>query len=329
MDICTNPDILKVIYFFLIILDIVKIIIPIALIVLGLIDFSKAVISNDESAQKKKANLFFKRLFYAILVFITPWFVELLMTTLGDLMNEEINFTDCITNTKNISYYEELKDEKEKQEKEKKKKELEEKRLNEQEDNILKNNKKNNNSTEGTYIGQKYNLSDSQLKGIAMLCQREQGTAIGAAAEASLMANRFELFGASYGKGGDGLYNYVQNSKWWASPYSNMYGTPNKDVLTAVHEVLIQGKRTLSPYVDEHDCIDCGSYGFDVIKIVTDNNIITSHSELLNRNNYKKDETVIYNRYGSVYTFYTFPTETSDPFGYTETAKNKYNSLLK
>ena len=39
----------------------------------------------------------------------------------------------------------------------------------------------------------KYTLTDAQLRGIASLCQQEQGTAQGAAAEASLMANHMEL----------------------------------------------------------------------------------------------------------------------------------------
>ena len=99
MDACTNPDILRVIYFFLLILDVVKIIIPIALIVLGLIDMSKSVMSNDESAQSKKLKLFFKRILYAVLIFAVPWIVEVFIVTLGDLIGEDkVNFTDCLDN---------------------------------------------------------------------------------------------------------------------------------------------------------------------------------------------------------------------------------------
>ena len=99
MDVCTNPDVLKVIYFVLLIIDIVKIIIPIALIIYGLIDFSKSVITNDEKVQKKKISLFFKRIFYGLLIFIVPWFIEVLMITVGNLIDEDTtNFTDCIEN---------------------------------------------------------------------------------------------------------------------------------------------------------------------------------------------------------------------------------------
>lgn len=99
MDACTNSDILRVIYFFLLIVDIVKIIIPIALIVLGIIDFSKSVVTSDEKVQKKVISLFIKRLIYAVLVFAVPWIIEVLMVTLGNLaVTDEINFTDCLEN---------------------------------------------------------------------------------------------------------------------------------------------------------------------------------------------------------------------------------------
>ena len=100
MDACTNPDILRVIWFFMMILDIIKIIIPIGLIVLGIVDFSKAMITSDENTQKKSGKLFTKRLIYAVLVFTVPWLIKVFMITLGNLLGEEdeVNFTDCLEN---------------------------------------------------------------------------------------------------------------------------------------------------------------------------------------------------------------------------------------
>lgn len=100
MNACTNPEILKVIYFAKIIVNIIKIVIPIALIIIGMIDFSKSTITNDEVAQKKNLNLFLKRIFYAALVFITPWIVETLIVFLGNTLGDgaTINFTDCLEN---------------------------------------------------------------------------------------------------------------------------------------------------------------------------------------------------------------------------------------
>jgi len=185
-----------------------------------------------------------------------------------------------------------------------------------------------NNSSDTTFAGTKYDLTESQLKSIAMLCQREQSSAIGAAAEASLMANRFELYGSKFGSGATGLYNYIRNSGWWASSKNHMDNVSGltSSVLSAVRDVLVSGKRTLPKYVDEHDCIYCGSYGYDIVKIITDGNIITAKNELVDHSNYIKDRTIIYNKYGAVYTFYTFPTEKSDPFGYTSYAKKEVSS---
>ena len=169
----------------------------------------------------------------------------------------------------------------------------------------------------------KYSLTEKEYKGLAKVCQREQGNAKGAAAEASLMANRFELYGKNNGNG-TSLYNYVRSGGWWGNNSSTMdnWKSVNKDIAKAVKDVLVNGKRTVPRYVDEHDCIDCGG-SFDVVKIVTNGKTITSHSELVKHSNYKQAKTIIYNRYSAKYTFYTFPTKYSDPFGYTSTAYKK------
>ena len=97
VDACTNPDILRVIYFGKLIIDIVKIVVPIGLIILGMVDFSKSVTTSDEGAQKKNMKLLGKRIVFAVLVFAVPWIVETLMVSLGNL-TEGVNFTDCLEN---------------------------------------------------------------------------------------------------------------------------------------------------------------------------------------------------------------------------------------
>lgn len=97
MNACENPEILRVFFFFNLILNIVKIVVPIGLIVMGLIDFSRALTSNDESTQKKSTKLFIKRVIMAVLVFFVPWIVETLIIGLGNLA-DGVNFTDCLEN---------------------------------------------------------------------------------------------------------------------------------------------------------------------------------------------------------------------------------------
>lgn len=97
IPVCENPDILKVIYFASIIVDIVKIIIPIGLIVMGMIDFSKGVTSSNDGDNKKNMSRLIKRFVYAVLVFAVPWIVKIVIINLGNLA-EGVNFTDCLEN---------------------------------------------------------------------------------------------------------------------------------------------------------------------------------------------------------------------------------------
>ena len=95
---CENPEVLRVIYFARLIFNIIKIIIPVGLIVMGAIDFSKNVTTNDDGEQKKNLKLFIKRIIYALLVFFVPWIVGRIIVILGNVTSKEVNFTDCLEN---------------------------------------------------------------------------------------------------------------------------------------------------------------------------------------------------------------------------------------
>lgn len=159
-----------------------------------------------------------------------------------------------------------------------------------------------------------YDLTEEQLLGIASQAYHEQGTPKGAAAEASLMANRFELYGSSYGNGADGLYNYVRKSGWFAHSAQNMdsHDAPD-EVVEAVRSVLVDGKRTLPAYIDEHDWIN------DLTSVSNDGKAFSKND----RESYEQNKTIIKNKYGATYTFYSFPDSNSDPFGYTSEAKRE------
>lgn len=153
----------------------------------------------------------------------------------------------------------------------------------------------------------KYNLSQTQLTKIARLCVQEQGSK-GAPYEASLMCNLYELHGSNYST----LYDYVRNCGWfYKAAYYMDNGSASASVVEAVEKVINEGKRLLPRYIDEHDC-------FTDISWVKNNGIEFTKTD---RNRYIPNVTVVKNRMGSLYTFYTFPTPSSDPFGYTD---NKY-----
>ena len=91
---CGPSGLLKVLYFFKLIIDIVFVIIPIALIILITIDLAKAVISGDSDKQAKSFKLSMKRIIYAVIVFCVPYMVSIFNIVLGDL---GVNYSVCYT----------------------------------------------------------------------------------------------------------------------------------------------------------------------------------------------------------------------------------------
>ena len=161
------------------------------------------------------------------------------------------------------------------------------------------------------FKGTKYDLTATELKKLARLCDQEQGSVAGCAAEASLMANLYELVGKSYGS----LYSYVRNGKWFSqAAYWMDNGSCTSSELAAVKDVLVNGNRTVPLYIDEHDCFEDIEYIKVNGKKYTYKN---NKAQVKNKSNYIKDKTIIRNNYDSTYTFYCFPAPGADPFGYT------------
>lgn len=167
------------------------------------------------------------------------------------------------------------------------------------------NNISGNNSSSSGPVFTKYDLTDDEILQLASLCRQEQGTVAGAAAEASLMCNLYE---SSRGDDYSSLYDYVRNGGWFAHAAEHMDDREASDeIVNVVDHVIRGGFRVLPGYIDEHD------YFGDITSATNDGVAINEND----RGAYKKNVTIIKNRYGSTYTFYCFPDETSDPFGYT------------
>ena len=168
-----------------------------------------------------------------------------------------------------------------------------------------------------------YDIPEDELIGIARLCNAEQGSVEGAKAEASLIANKYEIE-----RSNESLYDYVKDNPWWALRSRNAMpdsSYDNGDILEGVRDVLINGNRTLDPYVDEHDCMNCG----DIKSIRNPNATYTDFDSINNRSNYIPNTTIITNFVPSDYTFYSFPTSNSDPFGYTSLAYTSVENNLE
>lgn len=108
LEACQHPGVLRVIYFASLILDIVFTVLPIGLIVMLLIDFSKAVIVSDEKTVKG-TKIVIQRIINAMIVFCIPWIVSVFMS-LMDSVGFSVNYQECLSNAKSgdFSYYDKL-----------------------------------------------------------------------------------------------------------------------------------------------------------------------------------------------------------------------------
>lgn len=155
----------------------------------------------------------------------------------------------------------------------------------------------------------KYDLTEDEIRGLANLALQEQGSIDGACAELSLMANRFEQQ-SKYKT----LYEYVRKSGWfYKAPYYMDNGNAGAVYRLYTKYVLCEGLRTLPKHIDEHDCFS------DIDHISTGN--------VRDRSAYQRDVTVIDNSLDSKYTFYCFPTSSSDPFGYIKKGEEMSGTL--
>lgn len=75
---------------------VIKIAVPLILILMGMIDLGKAVISQKEDDIKKQQGVFVKRLIAAALVFFVFAIVQLLVNIVGD--KNIASCADCILN---------------------------------------------------------------------------------------------------------------------------------------------------------------------------------------------------------------------------------------
>lgn len=165
-----------------------------------------------------------------------------------------------------------------------------------------------------TISGKRYNLSDSDIRKLAIACIQENGGSERAIkGEASLMCNLYQKRGSKYSN----VLDYVLYGGWFGvatrSAVRNNRHHPSSSQISWVKDVVVNGNRTIPLKVNEHDCYS------DISWIKNSGIKHTSHSYISNPKNYHKDKTVIHNRYGSTYTFYCFMRNdnSGDPYGYT------------
>ena len=161
-----------------------------------------------------------------------------------------------------------------------------------------------------TGVFRTYDLSETELQKIASLCVHEQPTHKGRAAEASLMANIYDLRGIT----NKSLYEFVRTCGWWANSkaYMDEMCASEEDVEN-IRKVLCEGKRIIPAYVNEHDYIG-------------DIEVVTNYGKAINKKNSSEYIQYVsqikqldshFDGSGITYTYYCHPDKGCDPFGYT------------
>lgn len=150
-----------------------------------------------------------------------------------------------------------------------------------------------------------YSLTEAQIDTIAILCQRAAGDDIMlAAAEVSLLANRFELYGNADATDGAYIVKYMKEDGYWGSDVNDYIRTHEADqtVRFVVRDALINGHRVFPAYVDDRTDI------YSVAKTSTGGTFEQYRSEIV-----KMD--------GSIYWFYSFVSDAKNvAYGYTDLA---------
>lgn len=82
------------------VVDILKIIVPIILVIFGMIDLMKAVMSNDEKEMKGAQTKLIKRVIYAVAVFLVVSIVQIIFGALGNTTGSDVDsstISGCIS----------------------------------------------------------------------------------------------------------------------------------------------------------------------------------------------------------------------------------------
>lgn len=111
LEACEEPDVLRTLFFGTIIADLIFTIIPIALIAMLIVDFSKAVVSGNLESQAKSVKLIPKRIMYAVIIFAVPWIVSTIMNFLSFVgLNAGSDYNICIKRARSgdFSFYDKL-----------------------------------------------------------------------------------------------------------------------------------------------------------------------------------------------------------------------------
>ena len=100
INICQNAGVMKAAQIVGWLLFIIRIVAPLILIAMGIIELAKAVIANDEKAISAAITSLIKRALAAIIIFFIPTIVSLIFTVVGNAKEAKTEFK-CLTTCMN------------------------------------------------------------------------------------------------------------------------------------------------------------------------------------------------------------------------------------
>ena len=98
MDVCNNPDVLRVIMYIKILLKYIFILVPMGLILMMGLDFFKNVVAGKEEDMNKNTKLSLKRLIFCVVLFFVPTIVSFVIKIVDDSLETDTSYISCITN---------------------------------------------------------------------------------------------------------------------------------------------------------------------------------------------------------------------------------------
>lgn len=90
---CGGAEVLRVLKFVFMLIDLILFIVPMGLIVMVMVDFMKNVIAGKEDEMKKNASVAIKRIGFAAVLFLIPYIVGFVISLLGSL---GVDYATCI-----------------------------------------------------------------------------------------------------------------------------------------------------------------------------------------------------------------------------------------
>lgn len=105
LSVCSNPDLLSVMLLVNQIIKLLTILVPIGLIIFSSIDLLRAVMATDQEGIIKKKKAIPKRIFAAVMIFLVPSFIGLVMNVADSTFEYNSCFTNATKETIKAAYF--------------------------------------------------------------------------------------------------------------------------------------------------------------------------------------------------------------------------------